>query len=65
MVEVKRKNLKVAITAPYLEGFDWLINSGLYENHAEIIKDALRRLFNHYELSCISDCCAIAENSDT
>jgi hypothetical protein len=62
LVEVKRKHLKVAVTTPYLEGMDWLISDGLYESHAEIIKDALRRLFNHYELSCISDCCAVVED---
>ncbi len=45
--------------APYLEAMSLLIKDGLYESQAEIIKDALRRLFNHYELSCISDACIV------
>jgi Arc/MetJ-type ribon-helix-helix transcriptional regulator len=43
---------------PYLDGMNLLIKDGLYENHAEIVKDALRRLFIHYELHSISDACS-------
>jgi Arc/MetJ-type ribon-helix-helix transcriptional regulator len=53
----KKKNLKVTITAPYLEGMNTLIGDGLYESQAEIVKDALRRLFNHYAITSISDAC--------
>jgi Arc/MetJ-type ribon-helix-helix transcriptional regulator len=42
---------------PYLEGMDLLIKDGLYENQAEIVRDALRRLFNHYEIHAISEAC--------
>lgn len=48
--------LRVSLAVPYLEGIDLLIGEGLYECKTEIIRDALRRLFNQYELSCISDC---------
>jgi endonuclease III len=54
-----KKQLKVTMGAPYLEAMSLLIKDGLYESQAEIIKDALRRLFNHYELSCISDACIV------
>jgi Arc/MetJ-type ribon-helix-helix transcriptional regulator len=57
LVESKIKHLKVVISAPYLNGLNMLISDGLYESQAEIVKDALRRLFNHYELSSISDAC--------
>lgn len=57
MAVTRKKNLKVTITAPYLEGMNALIGDGLYESQAEIVKDALRRLFNHYEITSISDAC--------
>jgi hypothetical protein len=43
---------------PYLDGMDLLIKDGLYESQSEIVKDALRRLFNHYEIQCIRDACS-------
>ena len=42
---------------PYLQGMDLLIKDGLYESQTEIVKDALRRLFNHYEIHAICDAC--------
>ncbi len=51
-----KKRLNVTMAAPYLEGMDLLIKDGLYDTRSEVVKDALRRLFNHYELTCISDC---------
>jgi Arc/MetJ-type ribon-helix-helix transcriptional regulator len=57
LAAVRKKNLKVTITAPYLEGMEALIGDGLYESQAEIVKDALRRLFSHYEITSISDAC--------
>jgi Arc/MetJ-type ribon-helix-helix transcriptional regulator len=40
---------------PYLEGMELLMKDGLYESQAEIVKDALRRLFMHYEIQLITD----------
>jgi Arc/MetJ-type ribon-helix-helix transcriptional regulator len=57
MKKTPEKSLKMAMANPYIEGMDQLIKNGLYENHAEITKDALRRLFNHYEIPCISEAC--------
>jgi Arc/MetJ-type ribon-helix-helix transcriptional regulator len=51
----RRKNVKIAMTAPYIEGMNALIGDGLYESQTEIVKDALRMLFNHYEITAISD----------
>jgi Arc/MetJ-type ribon-helix-helix transcriptional regulator len=49
-------NKRVDLTMPicYLEGMDLLIKDGLYENQAEIVKDALRRLFNHYDVKLLN-----------
>ncbi len=58
MAAVRKKTLKVTMTAPYLEGMAVLIGDGLYVSQAEIVKDALRRLFNHYEMTSIGDVCS-------
>ncbi len=34
---------------------DLLITDGLYESQEEIVKDALRRLFVHYEISMVTE----------
>jgi Arc/MetJ-type ribon-helix-helix transcriptional regulator len=57
MADLQKKSLKVTMAAPYVEGMELLIKDGLYESQAEVVKDALRRLFNHYEIRCISDAC--------
>ena len=57
MLTAKNKPLSVDLTPLYLEGLDLLINDGLYENQDEVIKDALRRLFNHYNIGPIGDAC--------
>jgi len=56
MIEtVNKKRNSVVMTNPYLEAIECLIRDGLYVNRAEIIKDALRRLFVHYEISLIKE----------
>jgi len=52
---VNKKRISVVMTKPYLEAIECLIRDGLYVNRAEIIKDALRRLFAHYEISLIKE----------
>jgi Arc/MetJ-type ribon-helix-helix transcriptional regulator len=52
---MQRKRVNVTMANPYLEGMELLISDGLYESQAEIIKDALRRLFLHYEISMVSE----------
>jgi Arc/MetJ-type ribon-helix-helix transcriptional regulator len=53
----QKKQLKVSMAEPYVQGMTQLINDGLYESQAEVVKDALRRLFNHYEIYTISEAC--------
>jgi len=57
MADIQKKSLRVTMAAPYVAGIELLIKDGLYESQAEVVKDALRRLFNHYEIHCISDIC--------
>jgi len=44
------KNVCVALTKPYLDAMDGLVREGIYVSRRELVKDALRRLFRHYEL---------------
>ncbi|TRZ49194.1 MAG: hypothetical protein D4S01_09120 [Dehalococcoidia bacterium] len=50
-----KKRISVVVTNPYLEAIECLVRDGFYVNRAEIIKDALRRLFVQYEISLITD----------
>jgi Arc/MetJ-type ribon-helix-helix transcriptional regulator len=51
---VQKRRVEVTMANPYLEGMELLIKDGLYESQAEIVKDALRRLFMHYEIQLIT-----------
>ena len=55
MAVIQKKRVGVTMANPYLEGMDLLIKDGLYESQAEIVKDALRRLFVHYEIQLVSE----------
>ena len=52
---VQKKRVEVTMANPYLEGMELLIKDGLYESQAEIVKDALRRLFVHYSIALIAE----------
>lgn len=43
-----KKRVCVTLTEPYLDALDRLVQKGVYVDRAELIKDALRRLFRHY-----------------
>ena len=55
MTVVQKKRVEVTLSLPYLEGMELLIKDGLYENQAEIVKDALRRLFLHYQIKLLNE----------
>ena len=55
LVTVEKKRCEVAMASCYFEGMNLLISDGLYESQAEIVKDALRRLFAHYEIRLASE----------
>jgi Arc/MetJ-type ribon-helix-helix transcriptional regulator len=50
-----KKRVDIQMASPYLSGMNLLIQDGLYQNQSEIIKDALRRLFQHYEISLVTE----------
>jgi len=50
-----KKRVDIQIGNPYLSGMNLLIQDGLYQNQSEIIKDALRRLFQHYQISLVTE----------
>ena len=55
LVMMQKKRVDVTMANPYLEGMELLIKDGLYASQAEIVKDALRRLFLHYEIQLVSE----------
>ena len=55
MGDVQKKRVEVAMANPYLDGMELLIKDGLYDSQAEIVKDALRWLFVHYEIQLVTD----------
>lgn len=57
LAAIGKKRVEVTMTRPYLDAMELLIQDGLYETQTEIVKDALRRLFNHYEIRSITDVC--------
>jgi hypothetical protein len=58
-----KKRLILEISTPYAAGLQTLIDSGLYESEVEVVLDALRKLFNHYDISCISDCITVPQET--
>ena len=55
MAVIQKKRVEVTMSNPYLEGMELLIKDGLYESQAEVVKDALRRLFIHYEIKLVDE----------
>ena len=45
-----KTHVSLNLTGVYVEALDRLIEEGLYVDRQEIIKDALRRIFRHYEM---------------
>lgn len=43
-----KKRVCVTLTKPYLDALDRLVRQGVYASRADLVKDALRRLFRHY-----------------
>lgn len=58
MSSAQKKRIEVTMSNPYLDSMELLLKDGLYETQAEIVKDALRRLFVHYEIQLITDATA-------
>lgn len=55
LVAIQKKRVEVTLASCYCEGMDALIQDGLYESQAEVLKDALRRLLTHYGIRIITE----------
>ena len=55
-----KKRVCVTLTKPYLDAMQRLVRKGVYVDRAELIKDALRRLFRHYGIAPF-----VAEEAET
>lgn len=50
-----RRRVCVSLTKPYLDAVERLIKEGVYAGRGDLIRDALRRLFRHYEIRVFLD----------
>ena len=48
--ETSKRRFNVTLTESYLKALDQLVEAGVYVNHQEIVKDALRIVFRLYEM---------------
>lgn len=45
-----RTRISLKLTKVYVEALDKLVDVGVYEDRAELIKDGMRRIFRQYEM---------------
>ncbi len=50
-----RIRTSLTLTTVYVEALDKLVDDGLYIDHQDAIRDALRRLFRHHEIEQFTD----------
>ena len=50
-----KRRFSVTLTGPYIEALDRLVEEGLYIDHQDAIRDALRRLFTHQGIKPFSE----------
>jgi len=43
-----KRRFSVTLTTPYIEALDSLVEEGLYMDHQDVIRHALRRLFQYH-----------------
>ena len=53
--EVFKKPFSVTLTRPYIECLNHLVEEGIYMEHQEAMREALRRLFQFYGLEPFTD----------
>ncbi len=51
--EKKIEKVRVGLPQIYVDGIDELIKEGVYMDRSEAVKEALRRLFKHYNLDTL------------
>ena len=50
-----KRRFSVTLTGPYIEALDSLVEEGLYIDHQDAIRDALRRLFVYQGIKPFSE----------
>lgn len=55
MTGQKKKTVSVTLTEPYLKGIETLLSKGVYYNGSELLKDALRMLFEHHGINVMNE----------
>lgn len=45
----------MTLTVPYIDALDHLVEEGLYIDHQDALRDALRRLFQYHGLAPFTD----------
>ena len=50
-----KKRFSVTLTRPYKEALDHLVEKGVYIDHQDAIRDALRRLFRFHGIEPFTD----------
>ncbi|GAI86774.1 unnamed protein product, partial [marine sediment metagenome] len=50
IMEKKKQRFSVTLTESYINRLDILVEKGLYLNHQDAIRDALRRLFRYHKM---------------
>lgn len=50
-----RTRISVTLTVPYLEALDHLVEEGLYIDHQDALRDALRSLFRFHGIEPFTD----------
>ncbi len=48
---MKKKEVELIVTGPYLRALDSLVEEGIYLKRQNAIRDALRLLFRHHEIA--------------
>ena len=51
----EKKRLSVTLTRPYINALDHLVKKGLYMEHQDAIRTALRRLFQFHGIKAFTD----------
>ena len=55
MSDADKKRFSVTLTTAYVEALDRLIEVGIYLDHQDAIRDALRRLFQYHGVEPFSE----------
>jgi Arc/MetJ-type ribon-helix-helix transcriptional regulator len=50
-----KRRFSVTLTAAYIGALDRLVEEGLYIDHQDAIRDALRRLFQYHGIEAFSE----------